>query len=423
MPQKWVNILGDVYTGGLISLSYTLNGGGERDLSVGPDNARLLNEGDFNIDVAYDELDPSIQDDVVTIIARYDDGSAVTQDVTVQYEAGTDWSPNYSIDWSTVTDIRDVVQITDGQWELTGDGLRIADPGYDRLVVMGDESWDFFEVQVAVTPHELFTVGGGFGFVPWWNGHTDDPVAGWQPKTGWEPSTLLIYNGHSWTPHFEIYNNIGATNYALTEGVKFNFTVRVEQSGTIDRTYKMKVWEDGTPEPTGWLMNETIAFDAPATGSFGLLAHLNDVTFHDVTVTEIEGSDVIKGSTGNEILSAVDAASPLPGQGELDVFLGNGGDDVFVFGDGNTVFYDDGDADTNGIEDYAYIWDFSSGDAISLTGAVQDFVLTEDAAGLPSGTAIWLAGEQGGPDELIGVVKDVYGLSLSGDEFLFTGAA
>lgn len=112
----------------------------------------------------------------------------------------------------------------------------------------------------------------------------------------------------------------------------------MEQSGAIDRTYKMKVWEDGAEEPTGWLMDETVAFDAPATGSFGLLAHLTDVTFHDITITEIEGGDVMKGGEGNDVLSAVDVSDPLPGAGELDVFLGDGGDDVFVLADGGAVF-------------------------------------------------------------------------------------
>jgi hypothetical protein len=389
-------------------------------LSVGPDQRRLEKAGDFNIDIAYAELDPTAADDVVSIIARYDNGATYTQDVTIQYEGGSDWDPNYSIDWSAVTNIQDVAQVVDGKWMLTGDGVRPDELGFDRFIALGDDTWDFFEARVAVTPHDMSIVGGLFGFGLWWNGHTDDSAIQWQPLRGFTPSEFLFYNQHTGTPHFEIFPNIGDTNYALAEGTRFNFLMRVEQSGTFDRSYKMKVWEEGTAEPVDWLMDLVIGYDDPITGSFALVTHHYDIEFHDIDITEIEGGDVTIGDDTAEVLAAVDETAPLPGLGELDVFTGNGGDDVFVFGENGTVYYDDGDGATSGGDDYGYVWDFTAGDKVRLAGTSSDYVLTEDAAGLPAGTAIWLAGSGGDQDELIGVISNVYGLSLTGDAFEFS---
>ncbi|MEX0368916.1 MAG: cadherin-like domain-containing protein, partial [Ruegeria sp.] len=258
VPQTWVNILGDVFAEDLDTLTYRLNGGAERNLSVGPDAHRLEKAGDFNIDIAYDELDPTAADDVVSIIARYNDGSEYTQDVTVQYQDGADWPKDYSIDWSAVSSIQDVAQVVDGKWRLTGDGVRPDELGFDRFIAIGDDSWDFYEARLAVTPHDMSVVGGLFGFGLWWNGHTDDSAIQWQPLRGFTPSEFLFYNQHTGTPHFEIFPNINDTNYALAEGTRFNFVIRVEQSGTFDRAYKMKVWEEGTAEPVDWLMDLVI---------------------------------------------------------------------------------------------------------------------------------------------------------------------
>jgi len=420
VPQTWVNILGDVFAEGLDTLTYSLNGGAERTLSVGPDAHRLEKAGDFNIDIAYAELDPSATDDVVSIIARYDDGSVHTQDVTIQYEDGADWPKDYAIDWSGVSNIQDVAQVVDGNWALTGDGVRPDELGFDRFIALGDDSWDFYEARLAVTPHDMSAVGGLFGFGLWWNGHTDDSAIQWQPLRGFTPSEFLFYNQHTGTPHFEIFPNINDTNYALAEGTRFNFVIRVEQSGTFDRAYKMKVWEEGTAEPVDWLMDLVIDYDDPITGSFALVTHHYDIEFHDLDITEIEGGDVTIGDASAEVLAAVEATDPLPGLGELDVFTGNGGDDVFVFGDAGTVYYDDGNGATSGTDDYGYVWDFSAGDKVRLAGTDTDYVLSEDAAGLPTGTAIWRVGSGGDQDELIGILHDVYGLSLTGDAFEFS---
>ncbi|MCD4729373.1 MAG: hypothetical protein K8R74_02150, partial [Bacteroidales bacterium] len=49
VPQRWVNILGNVSDAdGVASLHYTLNGSSNVTLSIGTDGKRLQSEDDFN---------------------------------------------------------------------------------------------------------------------------------------------------------------------------------------------------------------------------------------------------------------------------------------------------------------------------------------------------------------------------------------
>ena len=52
----------------------------------------------------------------------------------------------------------------------------------------------------------------------------------------------------------------------------------------------------------------------------------------------------------------------------------------------------------------------------------MDYVLTTDAPGLTPGTAIWLLGQNGDVDELIGIANGAYGLDLNSGDFVYAGA-
>jgi uncharacterized repeat protein (TIGR02543 family) len=185
-PQPWVNILGNVSdSDGVDSLAYSLNGGPASILSVGPDGRRLASAGDFNIDIPCTDLVNGTNQVVITATDELYNRS--TKMVTVTYSSGNVWPLPYSIDWSSATSIQDVAQVVDGLWTLEADSVRILEPGYDRLVAIGDVSWTDYEVMVPVTIHDLSDNMGGAGILLRWNGHTDDPISGWQPKTGWNP--------------------------------------------------------------------------------------------------------------------------------------------------------------------------------------------------------------------------------------------
>ena len=168
--QTAINILGSVESD-VVSLSYSLNGGELRELSIGADTRRLQNDGDFNIDLDYAELDGSSTDDVITIYATLTNGTVFTTDVTVEYESGNSWDADYSIDWSAVTNLQDVVQVVDGTWSWDADGARPVDLGYDRLLVLGDDSWDNYELSTTITGHDFENVdprgrdGGAFAIL------------------------------------------------------------------------------------------------------------------------------------------------------------------------------------------------------------------------------------------------------------------
>ena len=116
------------------------------------------------------------------------------------------------------------------------------------------------------------------------------------------------------------------------------------------------------------------------------------------------GNDEVKGGKGMDILTGVDPNSPQPGVGEIDKLQGNEDADVFVLGDNKAFYVGKGNAD------YALIDDFKldQGDKIQLVGSPNDYKLMTDIEGLPKGTAIFDAN-----GDLIGIVKDVKGLSLS----------
>ena len=197
--QEWVNILGNLALPGATGLSYTLNGGASQSLVIGPDTRRLQEEGDFNIQLAYSELDGSATDDIVELTATYADGSIYTRQVTIDYEAGNTWSPNYSIDWENVTDLQDVVQVVDGHWTFDDNGIRPEVAGYDRLLALGDDTWDNYEVNLTITMDDIQTAdprqGGLFALGMLWNGHTNNPIPDFDPYAGWENRRGLLFLG------------------------------------------------------------------------------------------------------------------------------------------------------------------------------------------------------------------------------------
>lgn len=216
---------------------------------------------------------------------------------------------------------------------------------------------------------------------------------------------------------YEGSTRLDNTPFALTIGTTYNVIIRLEQSGDFDRTYKMKVWEQGTPEPSGWTVSATEQLDEPYTGSFLMNAHYHGITFGDVTITEIPGGDIIRGTEGNDTLIATNAGAANPGRGEIDVMIGEAGADVFVFGQNGKVFYDDDNSGSDGRSDYALVWDFdASVDTVFLAGSSSDYFLSSTPSGVENGTGIYY---DNGVGELIGVLAGVTGLNLNSDVFDF----
>ncbi|MCB0130388.1 MAG: InlB B-repeat-containing protein, partial [Caldilineaceae bacterium] len=297
-PQHWINILGNVSDpDGIATFVYTLNGGPDVPLATGPDTRRLDQPGDFNIDIAIADLVNGANQ--VVIRAVDNENNETITPVTVNYTAGTVWPSPYTIDWSTAAAINDVAQVVDGEWFIGPDGVRTVQSGYDRVVAIGDLNWTDYEITVPMIVHGIdwprispHTGPPGLGLLMRWAGHTDDPIAGWQPKTGWVPHGEIAWwnwsNNSSATLVY--FSGWPSANSTPAFDTPYIFKMRVESVNGGASRYSTKVWEQGQPEPANWFLERENDSSHLGTGSVMLLAHMVDASFGDVTINPITQS-------------------------------------------------------------------------------------------------------------------------------------
>jgi regulation of enolase protein 1 (concanavalin A-like superfamily) len=292
--QRWVNVLGNVQKGGadsMVSFSYTLNNGPEVDLSIGADYRRLVSSGDFNIDLAVEDLLNGANQVIITAVNSDPIQDTTIDTVTVNYDAGNVWALPYTAAWDTLDQIEDVAQLVDGKWEIQADStVRTIQIGYDRLIAIGDTLWGDYEVTAPIT-FNSFGSYFGIGFLLRWKGHTDDPISGWQPKTGWMP-----YGALCWYRPDEVLltgNNNSTLDVdvrTLSTGITYMFKARVKTIPGVGGKYSFKVWEQGQPEPPQWELTGQEELTDPQFGSILLVAHRADVSFGTVTMEPVETS-------------------------------------------------------------------------------------------------------------------------------------
>lgn len=297
MPQRWINILGNVQTqAGLQSLTYTVNGGKAVSLSVGKDGRRLANHGDFNIDI--DTALLAAEENKVLISATDSSGNSMTREITVHYEAGNTWPLPYSIDWDKTEEIEDVAQIVDGHWQLEANGVRTLNPYYDRVLALGDATWRDYEVTTTVMFHSFTPPNDGpptFGvshvaIATRWPGHDVDDA---QPHIKWHPLGATaefrlthqldscrwrIFDGEN------IYVEDSTQTRNITMGKLYQMKHRVETLADSTTRFSVKLWEADRNEPEYWDLQAREKLDNVPTGSALLIAHNTDVTFGNIQV-------------------------------------------------------------------------------------------------------------------------------------------
>jgi LmbE family N-acetylglucosaminyl deacetylase/regulation of enolase protein 1 (concanavalin A-like superfamily) len=92
VPQRWINVLGNVDDAqGVASLSYTLNGGASHPLGIGPSDDRLAHLGDFNIELFYGDLRPGLNSVEITAVDTA--GNSTTRVVQVDWQGNTGTIP------------------------------------------------------------------------------------------------------------------------------------------------------------------------------------------------------------------------------------------------------------------------------------------------------------------------------------------
>ena len=239
------------------------------------------------------------QANIVVITAEDDLGGQDVKTVTVQYAGGNQWPFPYTINWGSETDIQDVAQIVDGKWYLDGETVRTTIPGYDRLIAIGETDWSDYEVTVPITFQGEIVDSPGSGILLRWQGHSDDPIAGMQPKAGYNPLGAILWYRNN---RLEIYGNndtvLGSISRTLQTGVTYIFKARVETVTGPKSIYSLKVWEQGQAEPPQWDLVREQSGD-PLAGSVGLISHNRDASFGTVTVSPIISNAEITLGAGN----------------------------------------------------------------------------------------------------------------------------
>ena len=289
-PQRWVNILGNVSDpDGISWLKYSLNGGSEVSLSMGPSNYRLNKPGDFNVEIATSVLIDG--ENQIVIRAADGLGNEAVETVVLNYVRGRVWPETYSVDWGTVATIQDVAQVVDGLWTLEGDTVRVVEPAYDRLIAIGDVNWSNYEVTVEMTAHSLLPSSNppALGILVRWQGHVAD---GNQPSLQWWPLGLFAhYRWYETVPQLRMLATQTST-IASTSNFQFDLNVPYKmklRSETVsgNSTYRLKVWRAGETEPLDWTLTGQETAEDQALGSLLLVAHNVDASFGKVEVTPI----------------------------------------------------------------------------------------------------------------------------------------
>ena len=301
-PQRWINILGNVWPAEEIeSVEYSLNGGASLPLKFTADRQRLARPGDINVEILRTELLDGINE--VEFQATSKSGKTTKRTVQVRYYPTFNrWPLPYEIDWSKVDSISDAAQIVDGKWILTDDGVRSVERHYDRVLAFGDHTWENYEVETSVVFHDFTPPKTGpngtnvthVAIATRWPGHDPD---GRQPTIKWHPLGA--------TAEFRIGSDLqecrwrifdGQREYhvesdkrrSIVLGKRYGMKHRVETLDDGSSRFRVKLWPADQAEPESWDFERIEPKDDVSKGSALLLAHYTDVTFGNVKVTPVD---------------------------------------------------------------------------------------------------------------------------------------
>jgi|GEM_PF-1931552 len=307
--QNWINILGNVDRNTeWESVTYMLNGKNGNTLTLGSDKHRLANKGDFNIELSWEEVNEG--ENKLEIIATPKKGKTIRREVSVNVTKGKKWPLPYYLDFSKTKNLQEVVQVVDGRWELTPEGVKTAEPYYDRVLTIGDTNWTNYEANIELTIHDFTPSEKGpptydvthFGVALRWRGHVPN---GLQPSRQWYPlgsqgefflkddlqtcTWRILYNGGKDAPKPTYSTKKNAIQ--LNEKIKIRAQVSTLPNG--DTQYRFKQWKLHDPEPFKWDVEgiENGSDDFPS-GALCLVPHNSNVTIHQLVVQPLVKNEV-----------------------------------------------------------------------------------------------------------------------------------
>lgn len=312
--QPVVNLLGCVSPAEQVAEAhFRVNGGRHQQIVLVPDLRRLANRGDFNLEIERSQLKSGRNE--ISIHIRTPLGQDVQKDVIVEYTPKQQPTLPFEIDFSTVANVQDAVEVIDGKWELTDSGLRTSAPYYDRQIAFGDMAWTDYELHAEVIFHRHFPDLNGrnphgspylshahTSFNLRWQGHPND---GYLPRRDWMNlgslvalrSDLVTRNqGSYWWLHFGRGIPGKAAKRSLTNrdqrfqivpGERYAYRLRAKTLTPEQTQYSAKVWRADKEEPADWQMQAVDESEALRSGSAVFVVHHSDVTLARVRVTPI----------------------------------------------------------------------------------------------------------------------------------------
>jgi len=310
--QDDYNLMGRVH-GKVASLSCRVNGGPPRALSIGSredgfgDGRRLAGSGHFNADIPIATLRHGSNQ--VTLACTDSQGREVVAEVTLNREEGGYRLPARIV-WTEVDDPQSVGQYVDGEWDVDDFGLRTQHTGYDRIFLMGERTWQDYEVLVPVKINRIEpetgprSGGNGLGVLMRFCGHVtggprEFPLG--QPKWGYQPFGAICWlrwmGGAAEPPQRQFYRGdsdgmFDHGTYTASEGSTHWMRARCQTladtpGGEGVTRYSFRVWPEGSSEPGSWVFEETqTSTHALRQGGVVLLAHHVDATFGNVSIKE-----------------------------------------------------------------------------------------------------------------------------------------
>jgi len=307
--QYWINILGNVDRGMEWSeVSYQLNGSEDRPLNIGSDKHRLANYGDFNIEIAWEELKEGKNN--IKISAKSSHDVSYSSNVIAIVNKGREWPLPYEVNFTKIGNLQEYVQVVDGKWRLTNEGVKTVEPYYDRVLSLGDTSWRNYQANIILSINGFTPPEEGpptynvthFGTAFRWRGHV--PTPNQQPYTKWYPlgaqGEFLLKNeldSCAWRILFDGGETAPPVKYteirnSLELGTKIRIKAEVETVENGNTRYRFKQWAFDQAEPEEWdiagIEDGKKDFES---GALCLVPHNSDVTIHSVKVYEINTKD------------------------------------------------------------------------------------------------------------------------------------
>ena len=173
---------------------------------------------------------------------------------------------------------------------------------------------------------------------------------------------------------------------------------------------------------------DTVIVNASISHTLGLNIENGTISVSGGAGTTLTGNmdnNVLTGNTSSNTLSGLRGNDTLIGDGTAtrgtgsrDTLTGGLGADTFVLGTAAGRFYDDNNAATAGISDYALITDFNltQGDKLQLFGAISQYFLGSSPVNGVAGTGVFFdsnnsSGFDSATDELLAIVNSSAGLN------------